>query len=229
MIRSDFAWISLLHHAMSSFIYRFLFLLMYSSSCSYQQSPDDHRIIRTLEKLPVHTEVVNLRQLFLPNHPAESAATADFMLAKRDEYPYLYFLINHSSRGILTIRKEIDRDQLCRLRRCRCDTWCDLELEIFVNHEQFHLEVLTIRVLDQNDHRPQFSTLSEQLQVTIVENAPVGARIKLESAIDQDQGDNGIVGKYRKVFPHWIARWGPPLQIIPSSHRYPCPSHYDTI
>lgn len=200
MIRSDFAWISLLHHAMSSFIYRFLFLLMYSSSCSYQQSPDDHRIIRTLEKLPVHTEVVNLRQLFLPNHPTESAVTADFMLAKRDEYPYLYFLINHSSRGILTIRKEIDRDQLCRLRRCRCDTWCDLELEIFVNHEQFHLEVLTIRVLDQNDHRPQFSTLSEQLQVTIVENAPVGARIKLESAIDQDQGENGIVGKYRKFF-----------------------------
>ena len=95
----------------------------------------------------------------------------------------MYFLINHSSRGILTIRKEIDRDELCRIRRCRCDTWCDLELEIIINSEQFNIELITIRIIDRNDHKPMFS--NDQLNLTIVENAQIGAMIKLESAIDQ--------------------------------------------
>ncbi|CAF4375920.1 unnamed protein product, partial [Rotaria magnacalcarata] len=90
-----------------------------------QQQQENHFIIRTIEKLPVHTEVINLRRLLLSNNTTDSI-TADFSLAKRDEFPYMFFIINHSSQGILTIRKEIDRDELCRLRRCRCDTWCDL-------------------------------------------------------------------------------------------------------
>jgi len=161
--------------------------------CCYCQQQEDHFIIRTIEKLPVHTEVINLRRLLLSNNISDSIS-ADFSLAKRDEFPYMYFLINHSSRGILTIRKEIDRDELCRKRRCRCDTWCDLELEIFVNSEQFNIELITIRILDQNDHSPQFLSLNNQLNLTIVENAPIGAIIKLEPAIDYDQGLNGIVG-----------------------------------
>jgi hypothetical protein len=112
----------------------------------------------------------------------------------------MYFLINHSSRGILTIRKEIDRDDLCRKRRCRCDTWCDLELEIFVNTEQFNIELITIRIIDQNDHSPQFSSLNNPLNLTIVENAPIGAMIKLEPAFDYDQGLNGIIGRISRNF-----------------------------
>ena len=163
-------------------------------SCVSQQAQqhDEQFIIRTMEKLPVHTEVLNLRRLFLSKHHSESIH-ADFSLAKRDDFPYMYFLINHSSRGILTIRKEIDRDELCRLRRCRCDTWCDLELEILVTSEQITIELLIIRIIDRNDHKPTF--FNEQLNLTIVENAPIGAIIKLESAIDHDQGQNSIVGK----------------------------------
>ncbi|CAF0970255.1 unnamed protein product, partial [Adineta ricciae] len=112
--------------------------------------------------------------------------------AKRDEFPYMYFIINHSSRGILTIQKEIDRDELCRLRRCRCDTWCDLELEILINSEQFNIELITIRILDRNDHKPTFT--HNQLNLTIVEHAQIGAMIKLDAAIDQDQGNNSIIG-----------------------------------
>ena len=162
-------------------------------SCCYCQQQNDNFLIRTIEKLPVHSEVINLRRLLLFDNITDSIS-ADFSLAKRDEFPYMYFLINHSSRGILTIRKEIDRDELCRLRRCRCDTWCDLELEIFVNSEQINIELITIRIIDQNDHSPQFSSLNNQLNLTIVENAPVGAMIKIEPAIDYDQGQNGIIG-----------------------------------
>ena len=108
----------------------------------------------------------------------------------------MYFIINHSSRGILTIQKEIDRDELCRLRRCRCDTWCDLELEILINSEQFNIELITIRILDRNDHKPTFT--NNQLNLTIVEHAQIGAMIKLDAAIDQDQGNNSIIGTYNR-------------------------------
>jgi hypothetical protein len=161
-------------------------------SCCYCQQQDTHLIIRTIEKLPVHTEVINLRRLLFKKHLSDSI-NADFSLAKRDEFPYMYFLINHSSRGILTIRKEIDRDELCRLRRCRCDTWCDLELEILINSEQFNIELITIRILDRNDNKPIF--INDQVNLTIVENAQIGAMIKLESAMDHDQGQNSIIGK----------------------------------
>lgn len=178
---------------------------MFSSCCTCRQQQDPPYLIRTIEKLPVHTEVVNLRQLFFGKDFDDKNSPIDFSLVKRDEFPYMFFLINHSTRGILTIRKEIDRDELCRLRRCRCDTWCDLELEILVNSQQFNIEFLTIRVLDRNDHRPTFA--NSQLNLTIVENAPIGARIQLESAIDHDQGQNSIVGtcviffsSYFKVF-----------------------------
>ncbi|CAF4697926.1 unnamed protein product [Rotaria sp. Silwood2] len=163
-------------------------------SCCYCQQQDNHFIIRTIEKLPVHTEVINLRRLLLSSNNISDSINADFSLAKRDEFPYMFFIINHSSRGILTIRKEINRDELCRLRRCRCDTWCDLELEIFVNNAQFNIELLTIRILDKNDHSPQFSSLNNQLNLTIVESAQIGAMIKLEPAIDYDQGQSGIIG-----------------------------------
>lgn len=158
--------------------------------CSCQQQ-DDHFVVRINEKLPVHSEVVNLRR-FLFGQSQSDSKIADFSLAKRDEFPYMYFLISHSSRGLLTIRKEIDRDELCRLRRCRCDAWCDLELEIIINSEQYNIELITIRIIDQNDHKPVFSM--KQLNLTIVENAQIGAMIKLEAAIDHDQGQNSIIG-----------------------------------
>jgi hypothetical protein len=180
------------HHAMPSSISILFILIMFKSI--HGQQHDEHFLIRTMEKLPVHTEVINLRRLLFPANIADSV-NVDFSLAKRDEFPYMYFLINHSSRGLLTIRKEIDRDELCRLRRCRCDTWCDLELEIFINSEQFDIALITIRILDQNDHKPVFANQNNPLNLTIVENAPIGANIKLEAAIDHDQGHHGIVGK----------------------------------
>jgi len=182
---------------MPSSIIIILILIMFSC-CYCQQQPDNHLIIRTIEKLPVHTEVVNLRRLLFSKELTDNL-NLDFSLVKRDEFPYMFFIINHSSRGILTIRKEIDRDELCRLRRCRCDTWCDLEIEIIIiNNEQFNIELITIRIIDQNDHKPIF--LNNYVNLTIVENAQIGAMIKLESAIDYDQGHNSIIGMLEKVY-----------------------------
>lgn len=171
----------------------YLLILFYLSSL---RLIDGEIFLMSVEKSPVHSEVANLRNLFLFNQSlsTETKDQVDFILAKRDEFPYFYFIINHSSQGILTIRKEIDRDQLCRLRRCRCDSSCDLELELFVNRNELTVEILIIRILDRNDHRPEFSAPSQTLSINIVENAPRGAEIKLEPAIDYDYGENGIQG-----------------------------------
>lgn len=173
-----------------------LILLFFIVSINRWSSFADQRLIHLMEKLPVQTEVINLRDLFLPNQTID----ADFFLAKKDDYPYFYFFINHSSRAILTIRKQIDRDQLCRLRRCRCEIHCDLELEIFVQTNEFNVELLILRLIDQNDHRPRFVNFhQEKMSLTIVENAPIGAAVKLEPAIDDDQGEHGLMGN--GVFP----------------------------
>ena len=174
---------------MPSTIFILLILIMFY--CCYCQQQNNQFIIRTIEKLPVHTEVINLRRLLFRKNFSDSI-DVDFSLARQDDFPYMYFLINHSSRGILTIRKKIDRDGLCRLRRCRCDTWCDLELEILINSEQFNIEFIKIRIIDLNDHKPMFS--NSHVNLTIVENAQIGAIIKLEAAVDHDQGQNSITG-----------------------------------
>ena len=186
--RQNSSFFIVLDHGLMTMMMMIIFLLIIIliDLCSSAE----HRLIQLIEKLPVQTEVINLRELFLTNETVEG----DFFLAKKDEYPYWFFLINHSSRGVLTIQKEIDRDQLCRLRRCRCDTHCDLELEIFVHTNEFNVELLIIRLIDQNDHRPRFSNLNQRVQLNIVENAPIGAKIKLEPAIDDDQGENGLMG-----------------------------------
>ena len=91
---------------MPSFSQLLIVLLVLAASRCHCQQANEHFIIQTMEKLPVHTEVVHLRRLLLPNHLSDESINVDFTLAKRDEFPYVFFLINHSSRGILTIRKE---------------------------------------------------------------------------------------------------------------------------
>ncbi|CAF1544829.1 unnamed protein product, partial [Didymodactylos carnosus] len=145
--------------------------------------------VTTTEKLPVSSTVAKLRDIFHDESMTQNN-NIDFSMAKRDEYPYMYFIINHSGRGILTIQKPIDRDELCRTRKCRCDQ-CDLQLEIILN-PHFNIELLTIRVLDINDHIPQFSY--ENFNLSIVENAKIGSVLKLEPAVDRDYGQNSIIG-----------------------------------
>ncbi|CAF0804287.1 unnamed protein product [Didymodactylos carnosus] len=134
----------------------------------------DSYIVTTTEKLPVSSIVAKLRDIFHSESMTQNN-NIDFSMAKRDEYPYMHFIINHSGRGILTIQKPIDRDELCRMRKCRCEQ-CDLHLEIILN-PRFNIELLTIRVLD----------------LSIVENAKIGSILKLEPAVDRDYGQNSII------------------------------------
>lgn len=50
---------------------------------------------------------------------------------------------------------------------------------------------MLITVLDINDCRPQFS--KKQYSTSIYENEPVGTSVITMTAVDLDEGDNGVV------------------------------------
>lgn len=50
---------------------------------------------------------------------------------------------------------------------------------------------MLITVLDINDCRPQFS--KKQHSTSVYENEPVGTSVITMSAVDLDEGDNGVV------------------------------------
>uniref|UniRef100_A0A0N5AHE5 Protocadherin Fat 4 n=1 Tax=Syphacia muris TaxID=451379 RepID=A0A0N5AHE5_9BILA len=57
----------------------------------------------------------------------------------------------------------------------------------------------TIRIIDINDHKPQFVSL--QQQVFVDENVPIGHEITRVFAVDEDSGENGIVRYSLEIIP----------------------------
>ena len=50
---------------------------------------------------------------------------------------------------------------------------------------------MTVRVIDTNDNRPRFS--KPLYEVLVSENTPAGSVIVTVEALDDDEGDNGLV------------------------------------
>ena len=48
-----------------------------------------------------------------------------------------------------------------------------------------------VRILDENDNNPMFS--SDILNLTVLENSPIGTQIALIEATDADSGENGKI------------------------------------
>ncbi|KAE8299268.1 Protocadherin-8 Arcadlin Precursor [Larimichthys crocea] len=88
--------------------------------------------------------------------------------------------------GLLSVAEVIDREQLCP-RSPRCFITFDI---VAFSKEKFQLIHVEIEVKDINDHSPQFP--SNETNLEIVENVPLGSRFALQAALDQDVGENYI-------------------------------------
>ncbi|XP_027146605.1 protocadherin-8 [Larimichthys crocea] len=88
--------------------------------------------------------------------------------------------------GLLSVAEVIDREQLCP-RSPRCFITFDI---VAFSKEKFQLIHVEIEVKDINDHSPQFP--SNETNLEIVENVPLGSRFALQVALDQDVGENYI-------------------------------------
>ncbi|KAG9331775.1 hypothetical protein JZ751_017224 [Albula glossodonta] len=84
----------------------------------------------------------------------------------------------------------MDREVLCQGLLDSRD--CSLSLDIFILPQQyFQLVKVRVMIEDVNDNKPSFP--SDEIRLSVPENAPVNSRFALEqSAVDPDAGANGV-------------------------------------
>ncbi|XP_051971384.1 protocadherin beta-16-like isoform X21 [Xyrauchen texanus] len=87
-------------------------------------------------------------------------------------------------KGTLEVKERIDREELCKQT-----TPCSFSFDLIVENP-IQLHRVTVEVQDINDNAPLFP--KEHVSLNITENAVLGARFPLDSAIDTDVGLNGI-------------------------------------
>ncbi|XP_077465983.1 uncharacterized protein LOC144082601 [Stigmatopora argus] len=91
-----------------------------------------------------------------------------------------------ADKGLLLVHDRIDREQLCG-----DVTPCSFSFEIILENP-LELHRIIVEVLDVNDHPPLFPNKERALIFDISESALVGGRFPLESAEDQDVGQNSL-------------------------------------
>ncbi|KAE8590718.1 hypothetical protein XENTR_v10018172 [Xenopus tropicalis] len=90
------------------------------------------------------------------------------------------------SDGQLSVGERVDREQICRQ-----SLHCTLALDVVsFSKGQFKLINVKVEVRDINDHRPHFP--NDVIHVEVSESTPVGTRIPIEIAVDEDVGSNAI-------------------------------------
>ncbi|CAH2223976.1 paraxial protocadherin, partial [Pelobates cultripes] len=109
--------------------------------------------------------------------------TSNFRLMKQFNSSLIHV---RESDGQLSIGERINREQICR-QTLNCILALDV---VSFSKEQFTLIHVKVEVKDINDNSPQFPR--SEIPVQVSESAPVGTRIPLDIAIDEDVGSNSI-------------------------------------
>ncbi|XP_051925845.1 protocadherin gamma-A12-like isoform X7 [Hippocampus zosterae] len=91
-----------------------------------------------------------------------------------------------TDKGLLVVSERIDREQLCG-----DVTPCSFSFEIILENP-LELHRVMVEVLDINDHAPVFPNKDTALNFEISESAVVGVPFPLQSAEDQDVGQNAL-------------------------------------
>lgn len=101
-----------------------------------------------------------------------------------------YFLLD-DLKGTITVKRPLDREDLCRLGICSCFNECLLKLEInALSDIHTHIIHLPIQILDENDNFCYFS--NDIYSLNISENVHINTRLILPIAHDPDQTPNNI-------------------------------------
>ncbi|CAF0983298.1 unnamed protein product [Adineta steineri] len=105
-----------------------------------------------------------------------------------------YFLLDNL-KGTITIKRLLDRENLCHLNLCSCSNECLIKLEINAISDIYtHLLSLPIIIFDENDNYCYFS--NEIFHLNISENIRINTRIILPLAYDPDLTPNNIQSYY---------------------------------
>jgi len=101
-----------------------------------------------------------------------------------------YFLLD-DLKGTITVKRPLDREDLCRLGICSCSNECLLKLEINALSDTYtHIIYVPIIILDENDNFCYF--LNDIYYLNISENVNLNTRLILPIAYDPDQTPNNV-------------------------------------
>ncbi|CAF4611551.1 unnamed protein product [Rotaria sp. Silwood1] len=105
----------------------------------------------------------------------------------RNQNSFIYYNV---SNGQISLLRSVDREYLCSEHICSC-TKCQLIIELIEWQIPYRLLKLILNINDINDHIPKFS--SDNYQLNIIENIPIGFELPIESAYDADLGENSRI------------------------------------
>jgi hypothetical protein len=156
------------------------FLLVFLSIISIIScNPDEQKIINIYinEELPLSTI------LFI---------TTDNIIYRlfdsgRNQNSFVYY---NTTNGQIVLSHLLDREDLCFQHICSCIN-CQLIIELIEWQIPYRLLKLILHLEDINDHQPRFS--SDNYQFNLMENIPIGFELPLESAYDDDLGENSRI------------------------------------
>lgn len=139
-------------------------------------------IVNSSELSPIGTPIIQLID-FLPN------SNWDFQFLSSSSMKS-YFLLD-SLKGTISIKRYLDREELCQLKFCSCFEQCLLELQLnAISNTSTQIFSLPILIIDENDNSCYFP--QEAFVINLMENLPMNTRISLPLAYDLDLPPNNV-------------------------------------
>ncbi|XP_077387676.1 protocadherin gamma-A10-like isoform X6 [Festucalex cinctus] len=133
------------------------------------------------EEMKKGSVIGNVAQDLGLNIKRMSAGRARIVTGENIQYAEL-----KTDKGLLVVKDRIDREELCG-----DVTPCSFSFEIILENP-IELHRIIVDVLDINDHAPTFQNKDKHLKFEISEGTAVGVQFPLQSAEDQDVGQNAL-------------------------------------
>ncbi|CAF1425281.1 unnamed protein product [Adineta steineri] len=139
--------------------------------------------ISLLEQSTIGTSIYDLSRVY---SSSSSKNTIQFSFLS-DSSPHNSFFMIDSLTGRISIKRMIDREELCQTHTCNCER-CLLTLELIASSQTVDILSLDIVIENINDNQPIFPVSTFQIRLS--ENTDIGHVSSFPSATDLDYQDH---------------------------------------